>query len=347
MTMLAVQSFLLILAAFFAGAMIACFVRRVFFSRDGEKPTPDDGRKVERSPPEPETTTSTTTKTVTTEETKRFGRALTGTDPVAAAAVAAPTVAATDAQSSVSKQPSPCDEQSAASVSSTQGTDDLTLINSISSEIAQRLNAAGVKSFAEIADWNAGDVARVNQTLGFVGRIEKQNWIEQAQILGNGGRTKYADKKNGSEAETKAVAPMTAGEPEQSAAVPSEPTPSAPVAPSTPTSDVALLRSVRSEALVGTESSAGDNVVTLPTAVATHRESDDLKRIRGIGVLIEKRLNAMGVLTYAQVANWTAADVARVSQTLDFKGRIERESWIEQARILSSGGHTEFSRRSS
>ena len=53
-------------------------------------------------------------------------------------------------------------------------------------------------------------------------------------------------------------------------------------------------------------------------------------------MLIEKRLNAMGISTYEQIANWTDADIARVSQTLDFKGRIERESWVEQARILST-----------
>ena len=73
--------------------------------------------------------------------------------------------------------------------------------------------------------------------------------------------------------------------------------------------------------------------------------SNDLKRIRGIGVLIEKKLNSMGVITYEHIANWTADDIDRVSQSLDFKGRIERENWIEQARILSAGGQTEFSRR--
>ena len=72
---------------------------------------------------------------------------------------------------------------------------------------------------------------------------------------------------------------------------------------------------------------------------------EDLKRIRGIGVLIENRLNSMGVVAYEQIANWTAADIDRVSQSLDFKGRIERENWVEQARILASGGATEFSRR--
>jgi predicted flap endonuclease-1-like 5' DNA nuclease len=73
--------------------------------------------------------------------------------------------------------------------------------------------------------------------------------------------------------------------------------------------------------------------------------ADDLKRIRGIGVLIEKRLNAMGVRRYHQIANWTSGDIDRVSHALEFGGRIERENWVQQARILSNGGHTEFSRR--
>ena len=74
-------------------------------------------------------------------------------------------------------------------------------------------------------------------------------------------------------------------------------------------------------------------------------EAHDLKRIRGIGVLIEKKLNSMGVTRYQQIAEWTVADIERVSHVLDFKGRIERENWVEQARILASGGQTEFSRR--
>ncbi|MEQ1651881.1 MAG: hypothetical protein ABL897_05280, partial [Hyphomicrobium sp.] len=82
-----------------------------------------------------------------------------------------------------------------------------------------------------------------------------------------------------------------------------------------------------------------------PRTSGSGDKSDDLKRIRGVGVLIEKRLNAKGVTSYSQIANWTTSDIDKISQDLDFKGRIERENWIEQARILSSGGHTEFSRR--
>lgn len=80
-------------------------------------------------------------------------------------------------------------------------------------------------------------------------------------------------------------------------------------------------------------------------AASPAAKTDDLKRIRGVGVLIERQLNAKGVTSYAQIANWTNSEIDKISQDLDFKGRIERENWIEQARILSSGGHTEFSRR--
>ena len=75
------------------------------------------------------------------------------------------------------------------------------------------------------------------------------------------------------------------------------------------------------------------------------RTRDDLKRIKGIGVVIEKKLEAMGITSYAQIAGWATSDIDKVSNALDFKGRIEREQWVEQARILDGGGQTDFSRR--
>jgi predicted flap endonuclease-1-like 5' DNA nuclease len=94
-------------------------------------------------------------------------------------------------------------------------------------------------------------------------------------------------------------------------------------------------------------SSPGDQPAEPPVPETSAQSSgaDDLKRIRGVGVLLEKKLNAMGVTTYAQIANWTQDDIDRVSTGLSFQNRIEREKWIEQARILASGGQTEFSRR--
>ena len=63
------------------------------------------------------------------------------------------------------------------------------------------------------------------------------------------------------------------------------------------------------------------------------RARDDLKTIRGIGPVIERTLNRLGVRTYRQIAKWTKADIDRVSAKLTaFKDRIQRESWIKQAR---------------
>ncbi len=69
----------------------------------------------------------------------------------------------------------------------------------------------------------------------------------------------------------------------------------------------------------------------------------DLKRIQGIGVLLEKRLYSMGVTSIAQIANWTEAEVDAVGGAFDIRGRIHREQWVEQARILADGGETKFS----
>ena len=63
-------------------------------------------------------------------------------------------------------------------------------------------------------------------------------------------------------------------------------------------------------------------------------EADDLKKITGVGPVIEKKLNAMGIFHYSQVASFTAEDVQTVDDVLNFKGRIERDNWIEQAKTL-------------
>ena len=64
---------------------------------------------------------------------------------------------------------------------------------------------------------------------------------------------------------------------------------------------------------------------------------DDLKKIGGIGPVIEKKLNALGLTTFAQIAALTADDIARIDAELNFKGRIEREEWVAQAAKLAAG----------
>ncbi|SDU47986.1 50S ribosomal protein L21 [Stappia sp. ES.058] len=64
--------------------------------------------------------------------------------------------------------------------------------------------------------------------------------------------------------------------------------------------------------------------------------TDDLKKISGVGPVLEKKLNALGITTYAQIAAFTADDIARVDDALSFKGRIDRDNWIQQASELAA-----------
>ena len=64
--------------------------------------------------------------------------------------------------------------------------------------------------------------------------------------------------------------------------------------------------------------------------------ADDLKLLSGVGPALEKKLHEAGVTTFAQIAAWTDADVEEFGEKLSFKGRIEREGWIEQAKELAS-----------
>ncbi|MEZ5652734.1 MAG: hypothetical protein R3E87_19530 [Burkholderiaceae bacterium] len=62
---------------------------------------------------------------------------------------------------------------------------------------------------------------------------------------------------------------------------------------------------------------------------------DDLKRIVGIGPVIERMLNRLGVFQLRQIAAWNDDDVAFFDSQLDeFRGRIDRDRWVEQAREL-------------
>jgi predicted flap endonuclease-1-like 5' DNA nuclease len=87
---------------------------------------------------------------------------------------------------------------------------------------------------------------------------------------------------------------------------------------------------------------------TRPEALEGPREggADDLKKIKGVGPKLEKLCNSLGFYHFDQIANWTADEVAWVDQNLEgFKGRVSRDNWVEQARILASGEETDFSKK--
>lgn len=72
---------------------------------------------------------------------------------------------------------------------------------------------------------------------------------------------------------------------------------------------------------------------------------DDLKRIKGVGSVIEETLNGLGIYQFTQISAWDQGNVSWVENFLAFPGRIGREDWVNQAATLSEGGTTEFANR--
>lgn len=71
-------------------------------------------------------------------------------------------------------------------------------------------------------------------------------------------------------------------------------------------------------------------------------KADDLKLISGVGPKLEGTLNGLGFWHFEQIAKWKKADVSIVDNELSFKGRIERDDWIKQAKALAKGGEEEY-----
>ena len=71
---------------------------------------------------------------------------------------------------------------------------------------------------------------------------------------------------------------------------------------------------------------------------APQGDVDDLKQISGVGPVLETKLNELGIYHYSQIAAFTPEEIERVDTELNFKGRIEREGWIDQAKTLAQGG---------
>ena len=65
---------------------------------------------------------------------------------------------------------------------------------------------------------------------------------------------------------------------------------------------------------------------------------DDLELIKGVGPKLNALLISLGVRRFDQIADWTRDEIAEVDAHLgSFKGRIDRDNWVEQAGLLARG----------
>ena len=148
----------------------------------------------------------------------------------------------------------------------------------------------------------------------FPGRIEREHWIAQARLLASGGETEHARavKSGGLVVDAAADAPL-----DQAA--------------------VALLAGnlpAPAAVVEGEDKHAGRRPYGFASAVGA---PDNLKKIRGIGPQNERRLHALGIWHFSQIAAWSEDNVKWVGSYLAFAGRIDREQWVAQARELAAG----------
>ncbi len=90
-------------------------------------------------------------------------------------------------------------------------------------------------------------------------------------------------------------------------------------------------------------SAAAAAASALGQSKVARRSKEDLKRIRGVGVLVEDALNAEGILRYEQIARWGPQEIERIARALGLGRRIIKERWVDQARALAGRGATSFS----
>jgi predicted flap endonuclease-1-like 5' DNA nuclease len=80
-----------------------------------------------------------------------------------------------------------------------------------------------------------------------------------------------------------------------------------------------------------------------PAIAAAVGDPDNLELIKGVGPKLNALLVSLGVLRFDQIAAWGAKEVAEVDQYLgSFKGRIDRDNWIDQAGLLARGDTAAF-----
>lgn len=123
------------------------------------------------------------------------------------------------------------------------------------------------------------------------------------------------------------------------------PVAAAPVAAASVAAPAAAVSAPAASAAAGA-AVAGEGTKPAALAAARGGVADDLKKIEGIGPALEKLCNEMGIFHFDQIAGWGAHEIAWMDGNLKgFKGRVSRDKWVAQAKLIGSVGMEEFQRR--
>jgi len=109
-----------------------------------------------------------------------------------------------------------------------------------------------------------------------------------------------------------------------------------PAAPATPKPAAKQAEEAKKSAALKAEAPSPAEAEPELLKAARAGKADDLKLLKGVGPKLEQTLNDLGFFHFDQIAKWTDAEIAWVDTRLKFKGRIERDGWIEQAKSLAA-----------
>ena len=94
------------------------------------------------------------------------------------------------------------------------------------------------------------------------------------------------------------------------------------------------------------EKAAASAKAAKPKAATKIVIPDNLELLKGVGPKVNNMLKAMGITSFEQVANWTQADITEIDSKLGaFAGRISRDNWVEQAKLLVAGDVAAFEKK--
>jgi predicted flap endonuclease-1-like 5' DNA nuclease len=94
------------------------------------------------------------------------------------------------------------------------------------------------------------------------------------------------------------------------------------------------------------EGLAGVGAAVQAAAVMAPDPNHDLTRLKGVGPKLAARLHQLGVTGFDDIAGWDDAAIDRIDAELgQFSGRIRRDNWVEQARLLAAGDTNGFEQK--
>jgi len=130
------------------------------------------------------------------------------------------------------------------------------------------------------------------------------------------------------------------------ALIDSAPSATAPATPAASPANADVVAAATASADAEAGASVAQTTAPAPAPAAPSGEGDDLSEIKGLGPKLRAQLNAMGITTFAQIAAWDDAEIDRVDAQLGrFQGRIRRDSWVEQAKLLQAGDRAAYESR--